>query len=83
MEDQRILYMAEDGILAVIVPSSECLKTRTIQEIADKDVPDGLPYKIVNVSEIPSDRDFRGAWEIDQEELTDGVGRPTAEFDEV
>jgi hypothetical protein len=83
MEDYRILYMAEDGILAVIVPSFECLKTRTIQEIADKDVPDGLPYKIVHVSDIPSERDFRAAWEIDQEELTDGIGCPTNEFDEV
>jgi hypothetical protein len=26
------------------------------------------------VSEVPSDREFRNAWTIDEEELTDGVG---------
>ena len=34
----------------------------TIEEIAAKDVPAGVPYKIVDVSEIPEDRTFRGAW---------------------
>ena len=31
-------------------------------------------YKIVDESEISSDRTFRNAWEIDESELTDGVG---------
>ena len=46
----------------------------TIEEIALKDVPTGKPYKIVNVSEISSDRTFRDAWTIDDTELIDGVG---------
>jgi ribosomal protein S12 len=46
----------------------------TIEQIAQKDVPTGLNYKIVNVSEISSDRTFRDAWTIDDAELTDGVG---------
>ena len=33
-----------------------------------------LKYKIVDVSEVSSDRTFRHAWEIDEAELTDGVG---------
>jgi hypothetical protein len=33
-----------------------------------------LSYKIVDVSEISSDRTFRNAWTIDDSELTDGVG---------
>ena len=28
-----------------------------------EDVPAGKPYKIINVSDIPSDRTFRDAWE--------------------
>jgi len=32
--------------------------------IAAKDVPEGKPYKIVDVSDIPSDRTFRNAWEF-------------------
>ena len=46
----------------------------TIEEIAQKDVPTGRPYKIVNASEISSDRTFRNAWDIDETELTDGTG---------
>lgn len=70
--DKRIIYKQNNGLIAIIIPSSK--ETRTIEEIAKKDVPTGISYKIVNVSEIPSDRTFRNAWEIDESELTDGVG---------
>ena len=69
--NQRIIYPTDDGI-AVIIPADCGL---TVEEIAAKDVPpivvmqDGVvvssttrPYKIVDVSEIPEDRTFRGAW---------------------
>jgi hypothetical protein len=59
--NQRIIYPTNDGGVAVIVPAAEC--GLTIEEIAAKDVPSGKPYKIVNVSDIPSDRTFRNAWE--------------------
>ena len=45
-----------------------------MEELAQKDVPTGLKYKIVEYSDIPSDRTFRDAWEVDEAELTDGVG---------
>jgi hypothetical protein len=59
--DKRIIYPLEDGGVAVMIPAPDC--GLTIEEIAAKDVPEGLPYKIVDVSEIPSDRTFRAAWE--------------------
>jgi hypothetical protein len=59
--NQRIIYPTDDGGVAVIIPADEC--GLTIEEIAAKDVPAGKPYKIVDVSDIPSDRTFRGAWE--------------------
>lgn len=31
--------------------------------VAAKDVPEGKPYKIVDVADIPTDRTFRDAWE--------------------
>ena len=34
-----------------------------IEWIAAKDVPEGKPFKIVSVEDIPSDRTFRNAWE--------------------
>lgn len=37
-----------------------------MQWIANKDVPEGKPYKIVDVSDIPEDRTFRNAWEYQE-----------------
>ena len=59
--NQRIIYPTGEGGVAVIVPAPEC--GLTIEEIAAKDVPAGKPYKIIDVSEVPSDRTFRNAWE--------------------
>ena len=69
-----IIYKQENGTLAVMFPAPNALKIMSIEDIAKKDVPTGLKYKIVDVSEIPSDREFRNAWTIDEAELTDGVG---------
>jgi hypothetical protein len=52
------------AVLPVIVPAVEC--GLTIEEIAAKDVPEGKPYKIVDVADIPSDRTFRNAWEYSE-----------------
>ena len=57
---KRIIYPTDDGGVAIIIPS-EC--GLTIEQIAAKDVPVGKPYKIVDASEIPTDRTFRNAWE--------------------
>ncbi len=59
--NQRIIYPIDDGGVAVIIPAPDC--GLSIEEIALKDVPAGKPYKIVDVSDIPSDRTFRNAWE--------------------
>ena len=72
---QRIIYKNLDNSISIIVPSQEALNSMTVEQIAQKDVPTGRPYKIVNVSEIPTNREFRNAWTIDDAELTDGVGR--------
>jgi hypothetical protein len=57
--NQRIIYPTDDGGVAIIVPADCGL---SIEQIAAKDVPAGKPYEIVDVSDIPSDRTFRGAW---------------------
>ena len=61
--NKRIIYKNGDGI-TVLIPSPNWNKT--IEELAEKDVPSGYPYKIVDVSEIPSDRTFRNAWEYSE-----------------
>lgn len=37
----------------------------TIQEIARKDVPFGVPYRIIDAALIPKDRTYRDAWTAD------------------
>lgn len=58
---KRIIYPTPDGGVAVIIPAPKC--GLNIEEIADKDVPEGVEYKIIDVSEVPTDRTFRNAWE--------------------
>ena len=70
---QRIIYKTDEGV-AVIIPTEEALASYTIQQIAEKDVPAGLAYKIVAETDVPSDRTFRGAWTIADGDLTDGTG---------
>jgi hypothetical protein len=63
MTDLRIIYPTDDGGVAVIIPAPEWLAENSIEALAAKDVPEGKPYKIVSVDDIPSDRTFRAAWE--------------------
>jgi hypothetical protein len=69
--DQRIIYQNDTGRVSIIVP---CDCGLTIEEIAAKDVPTGVPYKIVDVADIPTDRQWRAEWTVDGADLTDGVG---------
>jgi hypothetical protein len=55
---KRIIYQSESGGVAVIIPTGEL----SIEEVAAKDVPEGVPYEIVSADDIPSDRYFRNAW---------------------
>lgn len=80
---QRIIYQTDEGGVAVIIPTPEALEQYSIEAIALKDVPAGKPFKIVDTADVPSDRTFRAAWEVDAAILTDGVGAESNEFPEV
>ena len=60
---KRIIYKTDNGGVAVLIPTAEWLESHTVEELAEKDVPVGAEFKIVNTSDIPSDRTFRDAWE--------------------
>lgn len=79
----RIIYKNTDGSVGVLIPTQEALSFVTIEQIAKKDVPHNLPYKIVEDDVIPTDREFRNAWTIDEAELTDGVGGELNTFEEL
>jgi len=59
--NKRIIFPNDEGGVSILIPAIEC--GLTIEEIALKDVPEGKPYKIVDVTDIPTDRTFRDAWE--------------------
>jgi hypothetical protein len=69
--NQRIIYQNDTGGVSLLIPADCGL---TIEQIAAKDVPTGKPYKIVDVADIPTDRQWRNEWTVDEADLTDGVG---------
>lgn len=61
MSDKRIIYPTPDGGVAIIVPAPDC--GLTIEQIAAKDVPHGVDFRIIDAADVPDDRTFRNAWE--------------------
>jgi hypothetical protein len=61
---QLVIYPKINGTgitLLTPVPGLEL----SIGEMAIKDVPSGVPYRIIDSSQVPTDRTFRDAWEAD------------------
>ena len=54
----KIIYQNSEGGVSVIIPTGEL----PIEEVAAKDVPEGVVYEIVEDDAIPADRFFRNAW---------------------
>ncbi len=77
---KRIIYPNSDGGISVVIPSPNT--KYTIEQLALKDVPAGKPYKIIEDTDIPTDRTFRNAWEYDFTSLdtVDGFGLGSEEF---
>ena len=79
----KIIFKNEDNSIGIITPTSEALIFATIDKVAEKDVPTGLPYWIEEDTIIPENRTFRSAWEIDESfGKPDGFGGESNEFDE-
>ena len=62
--EKRIIYPNDEGGVTILMPAPEC--GLTIEEIAAKDVPEGKPYQIVDVTDLPEDRTFRNAWTYEE-----------------
>ena len=58
--DKRIVYMQDDGTVAIVIPTDNC--GLTVEEIQAKDVPNGKTSYIIDATEVPTDRSFRNAW---------------------
>lgn len=78
----KIIFKNEDNSIGIITPTAEVLAKYTYKEIAEKDVPAGLPYVIVSADTIPTDRTFRSAWELPEDTVFEGVGSTSNVFKE-
>jgi hypothetical protein len=78
---QVIIFKQDNGVPAVISPTQEALATYGIQAIAQKDVPHGKPYAIVDAASLPQGVP-QEAWVIDDAALNHGVGAVTNTFSE-
>lgn len=65
-----IVYTNQSGGVSVLMPVDCGL---SLDEIAKKDVPKGVPYKVIDRADLPSDRTWRDAWTLGQFE-PDGIG---------
>lgn len=81
----RIIFENQDKTMGIIIPAQECIYLFGIEAIAKKDVPQDLPFWIVEDIHIPESREFRGAWEIDRETIGEpnGYGHKGNTFEEV
>lgn len=70
---QVIVYPQPSGVFAVVYPTQECLADNSLLAIAEASVPEGVPFKFVNLSEIPADRAARSVWSVDMA-APDGFG---------
>jgi hypothetical protein len=59
---KRIIY-PNGTTISVIIPAPSY--SGTIEELAQKDVPEGTPFLIVDAIEIPVDRSARMLWGAD------------------
>ena len=81
---KRVIYENQDKSVGILIPTQECIDLFGIETIAKKDVPSGLPYWIVDTETMPSDRTFRGAWEIDESiGKAHGIGSQYYTFEDV
>jgi hypothetical protein len=68
--DKRAIFTTNDNMVAVVIPA----KGKDIYACAKKAVPAGVPFWVVDVSAIPSDRKKRDAWELVDMPEPDGYG---------
>jgi hypothetical protein len=69
---KRAVFKNDQGGISVVVPSPGL--DLSMLEVAQRVVPAGQPFWIINVTDQPNDRTFRNAWEIDEAEMGNPSG---------
>lgn len=60
---KRIIHPNGVGGIAVTTPATNC--DLTLEQIAVRAVPEGIPYKIIDTTDLPADRIQRNLWTAD------------------
>ena len=76
---QVIIFLQDNGIPAVIMPTQEALDAHGIMAIAIKDVPAGRKFKIMDAADLPDAP--QETWVVNEADLTDGVGGESDQFE--
>lgn len=63
---QVIIFTNDNGGVATCIPTGEI----SIEAVLAKDVPQGRGARIVDSEDLPRDKDFYDAWEMDAENVT-------------
>ena len=73
-----IVFQQGDGAVALMTP---CDRVLTVEQIGEKDVPDGVPFWVIDASSLPDDQTFFNAWELDVASMGGpaGIGRARQE----
>lgn len=77
--DKLIVFKNLDGSCGIIIPAIKAIQEDEsyddfIERVANKDVPQGLEWRIIDADKIPADRTFRNAW-------TDDLNTETVDID--
>lgn len=70
----RVIYKNLDDTVSILIPAQEVLDIVGLQAIAEKDVPQDLPYWLIMDTDIPSDRTERDQWIWETTADPDGFG---------
>lgn len=76
--NMKVIVFNHDDKFTFLVPTVSALKTMTVDEIAKKDVPEGVSYKIVEDTELAEFNDFISSVELVDSELTVNMDKAKA-----
>jgi hypothetical protein len=70
MSTAVIIYKNSNNGVSIVVPVPN--SSLTINDIANRDLPAGTPYRFGTIADIPTELMFSSAWEVDMT-TPDGV----------
>lgn len=77
---QVVIFKNIDNSFSILAPTQEALQFATIEQIAEKDVPAGCPYWIVDASLLPENIPVEAIYIDGNENPPHGYGGESSEF---